>query len=298
MSDTQQPSSPPSPSGAPARGRPWWVTWLLRPLAALFGLALAGVLSVLLLAALGLAVAYPNLPEVRGLADYRPKIPLRVYSSDGVLIGEYGEEKREFTPIRAIPKVMRDAVLAIEDARFYQHGGVDYVGVLRAGLANFSESRSQGASTITMQVAKNYFLTSERSFSRKISEILLALQIERELSKNEILELYVNKIYLGHRAYGIEAASQVYYGQSIKDLSLAQLAMIAGLPKAPSAFNPLVNPTRSKERRDWILGRMQKLGYIDQQRYEQTIAAKLIRLEPERQFFNCTYFGDQPKCTD
>ncbi|WP_298010181.1 penicillin-binding protein 1A [uncultured Aquabacterium sp.] len=262
MSDTQQPSSPPSPSGAPARGRPWWVTWLLRPLAALCGLALAGVLSVLLLAALGLAVAYPNLPEVRGLADYRPKIPLRVYSSDGVLIGEYGEEKREFTPIRAIPKVMRDAVLAIEDARFYQHGGVDYVGVLRAGLANFSESRSQGASTITMQVARNFYLPTEKTFTRKIYEILLAIKIERQLSKDQILELYMNQIYLGQRAYGFAAACDTYFGKPLREITIAEAAMLAGLPKAPSAYNPVRNPKRATLRQQYIIDRMLENGFI------------------------------------
>ncbi|AWI55274.1 penicillin-binding protein [Aquabacterium olei] len=263
MSDTQQPSSPPSPSGAPPRGgRPWWATWLLRPLAALFGLALAGVLSVLLLAALGLAVAYPNLPEVRGLADYRPKIPLRVYSSDGVLIGEYGEEKREFTPIRAIPKVMRDAVLAIEDARFYQHGGVDYVGVLRAGLANFSESRSQGASTITMQVARNFYLPTEKTFTRKIYEILLAIKIERQLSKDQILELYMNQIYLGQRAYGFAAACDTYFGKPLREITIAEAAMLAGLPKAPSAYNPVRNPKRATLRQQYIIDRMLENGFI------------------------------------
>jgi penicillin-binding protein 1A len=263
MSDTQQPSSPSSPSGAPARGgRPWWVTWLLRPLAALFGLALAGMLSVVLLAALGLAVAYPNLPEVRGLADYRPKIPLRVFSADGVLIGEYGEEKREFTPIRAIPKVMRDAVLAIEDARFYQHGGVDYVGVLRAGLANFSESRSQGASTITMQVARNFYLPTEKTFTRKIYEILLAIKIERQLSKDQILELYMNQIYLGQRAYGFAAACDTYFGKPLREITIAEAAMLAGLPKAPSAYNPVRNPKRATLRQQYIIDRMLENGFI------------------------------------
>ena len=263
MSDTQPPSIPPPASpAAPRKPRPWWVTWVLKPIGALMGLAMAGVLSVLLLVALGLAVAYPNLPEVRGLADYRPKIPLRVFSSDGVLIGEYGEEKREFTPIRAIPKVMRDAVLAIEDARFYQHGGVDYVGVLRAGLANFSESRSQGASTITMQVARNFYLPTEKTFTRKIYEILLAIKIERQLSKDQILELYMNQIYLGQRAYGFAAACDTYFGKPLREISIAEAAMLAGLPKAPSAYNPVRNPKRATLRQQYIIDRMLENGFI------------------------------------
>ena len=233
-----------------------------------------GLLCAVLLSISG-AFLYlnPNLPSVESLRNVQLQIPLRVFSADEKLIAEFGEMRRSPIRFEEIPEDFIHALLAAEDDNFANHYGVDVTGLMRAAAQLLKSGHIQtGGSTITMQVAKNYFLTSERSFSRKISEILLALQIERELSKNEILELYVNKIYLGHRAYGIEAASQVYYGQSIKDLSLAQLAMIAGLPKAPSAFNPLVNPTRSKERRDWILGRMQKLGYIDQQRYEQAIA--------------------------
>ncbi len=228
----------------------------------------------------------PNLPSVESLRNVQLQIPLRVYSADDKLIAEFGEMRRSPIRFEDIPEDFVRALLAAEDDNFANHYGVDVTGLMRAAAQLLKTGHIQtGGSTITMQVAKNYFLTSERSFSRKISEILLALQIERELSKNEILELYVNKIYLGHRAYGIEAASQVYYGQSIKDLSLAQLAMIAGLPKAPSAFNPLVNPARSKERRDWILGRMHKLGYIDQQRFEQAVA------EPE----TARYHGASPE---
>ena len=203
----------------------------------------------------------PNLPSVDSLRSIQLQIPLRVYSADDKLIAEFGEMRR--SPIRFddIPQAFIHALLAAEDDNFANHYGVDITGLMRAATQLLKSGQIQtGGSTITMQVAKNYFLTSERSFSRKINEILLALQIERELSKNEILELYVNKIYLGNRAYGIEAAAQVYYGKPISELSVAQLAMIAGLPKAPSAFNPLVNPARSKERRDWILGRMYRLG--------------------------------------
>ena len=215
----------------------------------------------------------PNLPSVDSLRSIQLQIPLRIYSGDGKLIAEYGEMRRSPIAFDAIPKDFIEALLAAEDDNFANHYGVDVTSLMRAATQLLKTGQIQtGGSTITMQVAKNYFLTSERSFSRKINEILLALQIERELSKNEILELYVNKIYLGHRAYGIEAAAQVYYGKSIGELNLAQLAMIAGLPKAPSAFNPLTNPARAKERRDWILGRMYRLGKIDEARYQQALA--------------------------
>ncbi|WP_439886531.1 penicillin-binding protein 1A [Pseudomonas sp. MBLB4123] len=215
----------------------------------------------------------PNLPSVESLRSIQLQIPLRVYSSDAKLIAEFGEMRRSPVAFADIPADFTNALLAAEDDNFANHYGVDVTSLMRAATQILKSGQIQsGGSTITMQVAKNFFLTSERSFSRKINEILLALQIERELSKNEILELYVNKIYLGNRAYGIEAAAQVYYGKSIRNLSLAQMAMIAGLPKAPSRFNPLVNPARAKERRDWILGRMLLLGRIDQQRYETALA--------------------------
>lgn len=214
----------------------------------------------------------PSLPSVDVLRRIQLQIPLRVYSNDGKLIAEFGEMRRSPVRFADIPPDFIQALLAAEDDNFANHYGVDLTSLMRAATQLLKTGHIQtGGSTITMQVAKNYFLTSERSFSRKINEILLALQIERELSKDEILELYVNKIYLGNRAYGIEAAAQVYYGKSIREISLAQMAMIAGLPKAPSRFNPLVNPTRSKERRDWILGRMYKLGRIDEARFQQAI---------------------------
>ncbi len=228
----------------------------------------------------------PNLPSVDSLRSIQLQIPLRVYSADDKLIAEFGEMRR--SPIRFddIPQAFIHALLAAEDDNFANHYGVDITGLMRAATQLLKSGQIQtGGSTITMQVAKNYFLTSERSFSRKINEILLALQIERELSKNEILELYVNKIYLGNRAYGIEAAAQVYYGKPISELSVAQLAMIAGLPKAPSAFNPLVNPARSKERRDWILGRMYRLGSLNESSYRQALA------EPE----TARYHGATPE---
>ncbi|NQD95872.1 peptidase, partial [Pseudomonas sp. CrR25] len=215
----------------------------------------------------------PSLPSVESLRSIQLQIPLRVYSSDARLIAEFGEMRRSPIAFADIPSDFTNALLAAEDDNFANHYGVDLTSLMRAATQILKSGQIQsGGSTITMQVAKNFFLTSERSFSRKINEILLALQIERELSKDEILELYVNKIYLGNRAYGIEAAAQVYYGKSIRDLSLSQMAMIAGLPKAPSRFNPLVNPARAKERRDWILGRMRLLGRIDQTRYESALA--------------------------
>lgn len=215
----------------------------------------------------------PGLPSVESLRTIKLQIPLRVYSQDGKLIAEFGEMRRSPISFQQIPSDFTNAILAAEDDNFANHYGVDPSSLMRAATQILQSGQIQsGGSTITMQVAKNFFLTSERSFSRKINEILLALQIERELSKDEILELYINKIYLGNRAYGIEAAAQVYYGKSINQLSLAQLAMIAGLPKAPSRFNPLINPQRSKERRDWILGRMLKLGKIDPARYKAALA--------------------------
>lgn len=228
----------------------------------------------------------PSLPSVESLRSIQLQIPLRVYSHDQKLIAEFGEMRRAPIAFADIPEDFIAALLSAEDDNFSQHHGVDFSSLLRAATQLLKTGQIQsGGSTITMQVAKNFFLTSERSFSRKITEILLALQIERELSKEEIFELYVNKIYLGHRAYGIEAAAQVYYGKPIGELSLAQMAMIAGLPKAPSAFNPLVNPTRSKERRDWILGRMHRLGKIDQASYlaaiEEPIAASYHVPKPE-----------------
>ena len=238
-----------------------------------FGWSIVAVFCGLLL---GLSGAYlylsPGLPSVEALRSIQLQIPLRVYSSDNKLIAEFGEMRR--TPIRFadIPPNFINALLSAEDDNFANHYGVDPSSLMRAATQLVKSGHIQsGGSTITMQVAKNFFLTSERSFSRKTTEILLALQIERQLTKDEILELYVNKIYLGNRAYGIEAAAQVYYGKSIRDVSLAQMAMIAGLPKAPSRFNPLANPARSKERRDWILGRMYKLGKITEADYTAAI---------------------------
>lgn len=218
----------------------------------------------------------PGLPPVDQLLDIKLQTPLRVYSADNRLIAEFGEKRRAPVTIEQIPTIQLHAFMAAEDARFYEHFGVDFKGLLRAAIELVSTGEIQsGGSTITMQVAKNYFLSRDRTFIRKFNEILLALQIERELSKERILELYLNKIYLGNRAYGIAAAAQVYYDKPVADLSLAQMAMLAGLPKAPSAYNPLANPERAQIRRNWILGRMRDLGYITEDAYELAAAAPL-----------------------
>ncbi len=211
---------------------------------------------------IGLAVAYPNLPSIASLTDYQPKLPLRVFSADGVLLGEFGEERRNFVPITQIPKVLRDAVLAIEDSRFYEHGGVDYVGMMRAAVAQLSDARSQGASTITMQVARNFYLSREKTFTRKLYEVLLTWKIENQLSKDQILEAYMNQIFLGQRAYGFAAAAEIYFGKPLKDLSVGEAAMLAGLPKGPSIYNPIVNPKRANQRQQHIIDRMRDNGFI------------------------------------
>ena len=255
---------PPSESSPPDKARPRGdvLGLLLRIASGSVGVALAGIVSILLIVAIAMAVAFPNLPDISDLSDYRPKLPLRVFSAEGVLIGEFGEERRSLTPIREIPKVMIDAVLAIEDARFFQHGGVDYKGVLRAALANLGQLKSQGASTITMQVARNVYLSTEKTYTRKIYEVLLTFKLEHLLTKNQILEIYMNQIFLGNRAYGFAAASEAYFGKRLKDLSIAEAAMLAGLPKAPSAYNPIRNPKRARSRQLHIIERMQENEFI------------------------------------
>jgi penicillin-binding protein 1A len=226
------------------------------------GLLAAGLAALLMVAGVAMVMAYPNLPDISDLADYKPKLPLRVYTADGQLMGEFGEERRNLTPIAEIPQVMKDAILAIEDNRFYQHGGVDYIGILRAGLANLGRLKSQGASTITMQVARNVYLSSEKTYTRKIYEILLTYKLEHMLSKDQILEIYMNQIFLGNRAYGFASAAETYFGKPLKDITIAEAAMLAGLPKAPSAFNPIANPKRARSRQLHIIERMEDNGYI------------------------------------
>ena len=215
-----------------------------------------------------LALLYPKLPSLDAVTDYRPKLPLRVYTTDHQLIGEFGEERRAMLKLAEVPLNMRHAILAAEDDRFYQHGAVDFQGVLRAMLADvFSHSAKEGASTITMQVARNFFLTNERTLTRKLSEVLLSYKIESNLTKDQILELYINQIYLGQRAYGFGAAAVVYYGKPLSQLSVAEMAMLAGLPKAPSRYNPIINPQRAALRQQYVLRRMHDLKYLSDADY-------------------------------
>jgi penicillin-binding protein 1A len=271
----------PNSSSASSTSSPAWQRWLLKGMAWIVGSVVALTVALVLFIAVALAVAYPNLPDISELSDYRPKLPLRVFTADGVMIGEFGEERRNLTPIREIPQVMKDAVLAIEDARFFSHGGVDYLGVLRAGWANLGRSKSQGASTITMQVARNVYLSAEKSYTRKIYEILLTFKLEHLLSKNQILEIYMNQIFLGNRAYGFAAASEAYFGKPLKEISIAEAAMLAGLPKAPSSYNPIANPKRARSRQLYIIERMQENGFISAEQATQAKAEELqIRSGP------------------
>jgi len=249
-----------------------WFRFLAFPLALLAGGVAVGVL------ALGLVVvlAFPNLPSLEALTEYQPKVPLRIYTAEGVLIGEFGEERRAVVSIDEVPQALKNAIIAAEDERFYEHPGIDYVGVLRAAYANLAAGRSrQGASTITMQVARNFFLSSEKSFTRKLYEALLAFKIEHSLSKQQILELYINQIYLGQRAYGFGAASHTYFAKALGQLNLAEIAMLAGLPKAPSLYNPIANPQRAKQRQQYVLRRMTELGYITAEEHDDALKAAI-----------------------
>lgn len=238
---------------------------------------LVGGLTVSAMAALAVTLIYPTLPSLEALTDYHPKLPLRVYSADGFLISEFGEERRAFVSIDKVPQNLKDAVLAIEDRRFYQHGGVDTKGILRAIKNNVTGKSHEGASTITMQVAKNFFTTpgKRRTMVTKIKEALLALKIEKTLSKDKILELYLNQIYLGQRSYGFAAASQVYFGKPLAKLTLAESALLAGLPKAPSGYNPFVNPLRASARQHEVLRDMYRFGFIDEAKFNEAMAQKL-----------------------
>ncbi|VXC48891.1 Penicillin-insensitive transglycosylase / Penicillin-sensitive transpeptidase [Burkholderia sp. 8Y] len=281
-----QSSSPTNPPATPPERpkkarRPWY--------SRLFLGFLVGVVALIVCAGLvlgyALVVAMPNLPSLEALTDYRPKVPLRIYTADHVLIGEFGEERRSVVRIQDVPDHLKKAVLAIEDARFYDHGGVDLTGILRAGSVALTNGHaSQGASTITMQVARNFFLSSEKTYTRKIYEMLLAYKIERALTKDQILEVYMNQIYLGQRAYGFASAARVYFGKDLKDITLAEAAMLAGLPKAPSAYNPVVNPKRAKVRQEYILERMRELGFITEDEYEQAARQPLVVKGQGREF--------------
>lgn len=241
-----------------------------------FGLVLGLCVFGVGLVAIAILVTYPKLPSLDSLQHYQPKMPLTIYSADGEVIGIYGEQRREFTKIGDFPEVLRNAVIAAEDKRFYQHWGVDVWGVARAAVDNVVAGGVQsGASTITQQVAKNFYLSSEKTFTRKFNEALLAYKIEQSLSKDKILELYFNQIYLGQRAYGFASAAQIYFNKDVKELTLAEAAMLAGLPKAPSAYNPIVNPERAKLRQKYILNNMLEEKMITLQQRDQALSEEL-----------------------
>ncbi|WP_425102640.1 penicillin-binding protein 1A [Burkholderia ambifaria] len=277
-----QSTSPTSPPPAPEpKKRPWWQKALIGVAAMCVALVVAGGLVL----GYALVVAWPNMPSLDALTDYRPKVPLRIYTSDHVLIGEFGEERRDIVHFKDVPDSLKKAILAIEDARFYDHGGVDLTGIARAGFVALTNGHaSQGASTITMQVARNFFLSSEKTYTRKIYEMLLAYRIERALTKDQILEVYMNQIYLGQRAYGFASAARVYFGKDLKDVTLAEAAMLAGLPKAPSAYNPVVNPKRAKVRQEYILQRMLELNFITREQYNEAVAQPLVVKGAGREF--------------
>ena len=224
-----------------------------------------------------LILVYPNLPSLEILTDYRPKIPLQVYTADGYLLGEFGEERRAMVHIKDVPDLMKGAILAAEDERFYQHKGIDALGIARAAISNvLGGGKRQGASTITQQVAKNFFLSSEKTYTRKLYEALLSFKIESSLSKDQILELYINQIYLGQRAYGFRSAAQIYFGKTLDELTVAEVAMLAGLPKAPSAFNPVANPKRAALRQRYVLRRMLQLGFIDEKQHDEALKQPVV----------------------
>ena len=267
MSTPQQSSATPGgKSGLP------WKRILVKTGIVAAGAAACGAIVL----GLALALAWPSLPDLHAMTDYRPRVPLRIYTADKVLIGEYGEEHRNVLRFDEIPPVMRQAVLAAEDDRFYSHGGVDWMGVARAVLTNVVKgSKSQGGSTITMQVARNFYLSSEKTYSRKFYELLLTFKIENELTKDQILELYMNQIYLGHRAYGFAAASRTYFGKPLSEVTPAEAAMLAGIPKAPSRFNPITNFPRAEIRQHYVLGRMKTLGYITPEQADEALKQRL-----------------------
>ena len=230
-----------------------------------------------LLIGMAFALAWPNLPDLNAMTDYRPRVPLRIFTADKVLLGEFGEERRNVMRFNEIPDVMKSAVLSAEDDRFYQHGGIDWFGVVRAGLTNLiSMQKTQGASTITMQVARNFYLSSEKTYSRKFYELLLTFKIEASLTKDQILELYLNQIYLGNRAYGFAAASRTYLGKQLADITPADAALLAGIPKAPSRFNPIANKARAVVRQRYVLGRMHSLGYLTESEYKAALAQPVV----------------------
>ncbi len=247
----------------------------------LIGLPLTLLAAGAMTVTLAVLLANDRLPPLDALTDYRPKVPLRVFTADGQLIGEFGEERRSVVRIADVPALMKNAVLAAEDARFFEHGGIDFKGIARAAVANLvSGGRDQGASTITQQLAKNFYLSSEKTYTRKIYEALLALRIEENLTKDQILEIYMNQIFLGKRAHGFASAAQIYFGKTLAQLTPAEAAMLAGLPKAPSLYNPLVNPKRATERQHYILQRMHEIGSLTDAEYEKALKEPLRYASP------------------
>jgi penicillin-binding protein 1A len=242
----------------------------------LAALAVTGLMTVLAIAASAYYYLMPGLPSAETLRDVQLQTPLRVYTRDGRLMAQLGEKRRTPVIYDQIPEVVVQAFLAAEDDRFFEHPGFDYQGIMRAAINLVrTGSRAQGGSTITQQLARAYFLSPERSFTRKAKELILALQIESEFSKEEILSLYLNKIFLGQRAYGVAAAAEVYFGKSLKQLGVAEAATIAGIPKAPSVLNPVSNVERATERRGYVLRRMFELNFIDQLQYDEARASIL-----------------------
>ena len=248
-------------------------TWINRRnmIRAALAAGLAALVAAGLLIAYLLLVVAPNLPSLDAITDYRPKIPLRIYTADNALIGEFGEEHRDFIAIKDIPEMMKKSVLAIEDKRFYEHNGIDWKRALGAAKANLGGAMRQGGSTITMQVARNFFLTREKFYGRKLNEVMLAMKIEAALSKDQILELYMNQIYLGQRSFGFGSAAQTYFGKPLKELSVAEMAMLAGLPQNPARHNPAVNPKRAKQRQQVVLRAMRDNDYITEQQYQKAL---------------------------
>ncbi|RTZ45381.1 PBP1A family penicillin-binding protein [Candidimonas sp. SYP-B2681] len=266
-------SSTTSPKNNTGASHSWVGRFFLKAAIFMAGLGLCGVL----LGSLALALAWPNLPDLGAMIDYRPRVPLRIYTADKVLIGEFGEERRNVLRFNEIPDVMKSAILSAEDDRFYQHGGIDWAGVVRATLANLTHmSKTQGASTITMQVARNFYLSSEKTYTRKFYELLLTFKIEATLTKDQILDLYMNQIYLGHRSYGFAAASRAYFGKPLGEVTPAEAAMLAGIPKAPSRFNPIANFDRAKSRQGYVLGRMKSLGYLTEEEYQRAMQQEIV----------------------
>ncbi|MDR3324168.1 MAG: penicillin-binding protein 1A [Zoogloeaceae bacterium] len=245
---------------------------VLYPVFFLLGLAVMGIAVILIV----VLTAYPRLPDIAILTDYRPKMPLQVFTSDGYLIDEFGEERRSPVKIQEVPEVLKQAILAAEDDSFYRHHGVDPTGIVRAAYANMTGGKKQGASTITMQVARNFFLDPEQTMTRKLYEALLSMKIEHNLTKDQIFEVYINQIFLGQRAYGFAVASQTYFGKPLSRISIAEAAMLAGLPKGPSILNPVANPKGAKNRQTYVLGRMRDLRLIDEAQYRAALEEEII----------------------